>query len=341
MGSLYRRGRTFWAKYREGSRIVRVSTGTSDRLEAERFLAHREPKVANRADPKFEDLVTLVESDYLVNGYDTLEKLKERVRLHLEPFFRQQRISRVAENVAQYIAKRQADGAASATVNRELAIIRRGFKLAWRQKLVPAVPYVPVLKERNARQGFFEREVFEQVRRLLPAHHQPAATFGYITGWRMRSEVLTRQWRHVDFVRELVILEAGEAKTEEPRVFPFTPTLRAVLLEQRASAPADCPWVFYRTDRREIARWGYQIHDFVKSWRRACRSAGVPRMLKHDFRRTAVRNLINAGVPERDAMLMVGWKSQQMCDRYNIRSLGDLRRAAELLDRAQSGHSDT
>jgi len=56
----------------------------------------------------------------------------------------------------------------------------------------------------------------------------------------------------------------------------------------------------------------------------------------HDFRRTAVRNLLRAGVPERVAMQLVGWKSRQMLDRYHIVSAGDLVEAARKLDAARS-----
>jgi integrase len=332
MGSLYQRGPIWWAKYREGRKTVRVSTGTTRKDEAERFLLARAPS-AVRQTGTFEELVGLVIDDYRTNGFDTIAKVQERVRLHLEPYFRGMRLTRITPTtVRPYVTQRQAEGASPATINREVAILKRGLQLAWRAELIPAIPYLPKLKERNARQGFFEEHAFRAVLQLLPAHHRPAAQFAYVTGWRMRSEVLTRQWRHIDFERGLVILDPYEAKTEDPRLFPFTPTLRGLLVAQRQGGPADCPWVFYRTDPREVSRWGYRIHDFVKAWRRACRSAGVPGMLKHDFRRTAVRNLVNAGVPERDAMLMVGWRSRQMIDRYNIRSLTDLRRAAELAE---------
>jgi hypothetical protein len=56
----------------------------------------------------------------------------------------------------------------------------------------------------------------------------------------------------------------------------------------------------------------------------------------HDFRRTAVRNLLRAGVAERVAMQMVGWKSRQMLDRYHIVSPADLIDAARKLDAADT-----
>ena len=120
---------------------------------------------------------------------------------------------------------------------------------------------------------------------------------GYLTGWRVESEVLTRQWPHVDFNGGWLRLEPGQSKNGEGRSFPFTPDLRAILETQRERVKAierrlGCviSWVFVHDD-------GTQIKDFRYAWAEACRDAGVPGRLVHDFRRTAVRNLERAGVP--------------------------------------------
>ena len=85
------------------------------------------------------------------------------------------------------------------------------------------------------------------------------------------------------------------------------------------------PWVFHKK--------GKPIGDFRKAWTTACKKAGVPGRIPHDFRRTAVRNLVRAGIPERVAMQMTGHKTRAVFERYNIVSEGDLDLAARSLDK--------
>jgi integrase len=66
-----------------------------------------------------------------------------------------------------------------------------------------------------------------------------------------------------------------------------------------------CPWVFHRD--------GEPIRRFDTAWHQACRLAGCPDLIPHDFRRTAVRNLIRAGVPEKTAMLLTGHTKRDRC----------------------------
>jgi len=113
-------------------------------------------------------------------------------------------------------------------------------------------------------------------------------------------------------------------------VFPLTPELRA-LLEERLEYTRRCeraqgriiPWVFHRNGR--------PIRQMRRSWKTACKKAGLPGHLPHDLRRSAVRNLERAGASRSVAMKMTGHKTEAVYRRYAIVSESDLREAAAKL----------
>lgn len=157
------------------------------------------------------------------------------------------------------------------------------------------------------------------------------ATVAYITGWRVRSELLTLTWGQVDLKAGTLRLEAGTTKNREGRTFYMTPELRAALEEQRAFTDSEqralgaiIPWVFHRYG-------GKPIRNFMHAWHSACRAAGCPGRIPHDFRRTAVRNLERAGVSRSAAMKMVGHKTENVYRRYAIVSAADLMAASAKL----------
>ena len=199
------------------------------------------------------------------------------------------------------------------------------------------------LKEAAPRAGFFEEESLRAVRDRLPPDLRAIAEVYYVTGWR-HDELTTRQWRHVDFRSGTLRLDPGETKNGRGRVFPMTPRLRSVLKAQERKTKAlskglgkIIPWVFWRHRGPGIREDGQRCKTFYKAWRRACREAGVPGRLVHDFRRTSVRNLSRAGVHEKAAMEMVGMRTRVIFDRYNIVDEEMLREAAAKLDRYERG----
>jgi integrase len=235
----------------------------------------------------------------------------------------------VSADVTAYQATRQAEGAANATINRELAALKRMFSLAVKGEKIHRTPHIAMLQEHNVRTGFFEDHQYEAVRAHLPAYAQPVVAFAYITGWPVRSEVLTLQWRQVDFKAGIIRLDPGTTKNLEGRVFVMTPEFRDTLEAQRAVTEAKqqktgsiIPWVFHRTKR------GRPLKSFRKAWQQACLAAGVPGRILHDLRRTAVRNLERAGVPRSVAMKMVGHKTESVYRRYAIVDETMLRDAA-------------
>jgi integrase len=241
-GSYYRRGSVFWVKYYKNGRPYRESTGSTLERDAKDLLNRRLGDIAAgrpvnpRADRiKLDELLDDLLTEYRVNERASLRRMKELVG-HLRPSLGHLRAAAVTTaEVNRYVGRRQADGAANATINRELAALKRAYSLAYQAGRILAKPHIPMLAENNVRTGFFERDQFEAVRAQLPADLHGVVSFAYVTGWRMPTEILTLQWRQIDLDVGVVRLEPGTTKNREGRVFPLNDELRAVLEAQRAA----------------------------------------------------------------------------------------------------------
>ena len=345
MGCIYQRGRTWWIKYSRAGRGYYESSGSRKHADAKRLLRLHEgdgerglpvtPKVGRLT---FEDAAEAFLTDYRVNRRRSYTHAKRRVDLGLTPWFQGRRMVQITpDEVQRYVEHRQTAGAANATINRELAALKRMFSLAIKRGRLLHGPYIPLLHEDNVRQGFFERQQFEDVRAHLPRDLQGLVTLAYYTGWWMRSELLPLKWAQIDRRVGTIRLEPGTTKNRDGRTVAYLEIdeLREMMDEQwrrhEALHPKGilCPWLFFRGR-------GMPVKSLARAWRSACRRAGCPGRVPHDLRRTAVRNLERAGVPRKVAMTIVGHRTEAMYRRYDIVTESDLHAAAVKLNSAAS-----
>jgi integrase len=132
------------------------------------------------------------------------------------------------------------------------------------------------------------------------------------------------QWRDVDIPGGIVRLRPEISKNKEGRLLPLRGELLEVLERAATRRRLDCLHVFHID--------GKQLGEFRKSWKSACKAIGLSGLIPHDLRRTAVRNMVRAGIPERVAMNLSGHKTRAIFERYNIVSEADLAEAARRLD---------
>jgi integrase len=329
-------------------RPVRVSTGTEKRKEAEAFLKRREGAVVNgvpippRADRiRYEEIADDLRVYYETTGKRDPKEAEVRLA-HLDRFFTQIRVLAITpDRITRYIQARQQEGAANATINRELVTISRMLRLAYKNGKVLRVPPIDKLTEADPRSGFFERDQYESVFRHLADDLQVAAAIAHTYGWRTQSEVLTRERRHLDLGEGTLRIDPGETKNKKGRIVYLTPDLKVLLTAQLARVEAIqkqtgriIPYLFPHLRGR---RQGARRKDYRKAWLTACKAAGVAGRHRHDFRRTAVRNMVNSGVVERVAMAVTGHKTRSVFDRYHIVTPEDLKDVARKLAGTFSG----
>lgn len=329
MGRIFKRGPIYWIAYSYRGKEHRESARSESERQARKLLKKRIGETSagtfigpNEERLTFEGMAELLLTDYQINGKRSISTLRGLIR-HLSGYFGMSKaVDITADRIAAYIANRQRERAANASINRELAALKRMFNLAVRARRLNHAPYIAMLAENNARQGFVDHAGFVAVRNALPAYLKDPITFLYFSGWRA-GEMKALEWRDIDLDGKVVRLRPEVSKNKDGRVLPLAGELFEVVERARAKRRPDCPFVFHDD--------GQPVGNFRKAWRTACKAAGLNEILVHDLRRTAVRNMVRAGVPDRVAMALSGHKTRSVFDRYSIVSESDLVAASERL----------
>ena len=338
-GMIYPRGNVWWIKFYDNGRPRYESSKSTREKAAQDLLSVRLGQVVEGRCPApeaqratFDDLALDLENEYRSNGRRSLGHLVVRIA-HLRRYFGLDRaVDITTARIRAYVEARLEEGATPATVNRDLAALGRMFSLAIQAGRLSTRPHIPRLPEAQPRQGFLEYAEYLAIRAHLPPTYQDVLDFGYHSGWR-RGEIVKLEWKDVDRAASVIRLRPELSKNKDGRVLALSEPLTGLIERRWQARTLGCPYVFHVNGR--------QVGDWRKSWKRACEAAGLPGKLFHDLRRTVVRNLVRAGVPERVAMSVTGHKTRSVFDRYNIVSEADLKQATTRLAEYVSGQPAT
>jgi integrase len=344
-GSVFQRpdSDVWWIKYSRNGKPFRESAKTTNKRKAEALLKLRLAEITSGtfSGPqiervRIEDLAEDFLRDYRINGKKSLDDVQARWNLHLKPFFGFLRAVDVTSDlIARYVDARQGEKAKNATINRELAALKRMFRLGMKSTplKVMRVPAFPHLAENNTRTGFLEDGQYHKLVSYRPElWFRAIVECGRTYGWRI-SEVLQLTVKQIDTEHRVIRLEPGTTKNKSGREVVMTEAVFQ-LLSACIDGKGPENYVFTRS-------CGKPVRDFRVTWENACAYAGVPNLLFHDLRRTAARNLRRIGIGENVIMRIGGWKTRSVFQRYDIvdnRDIADAMKKLELSEKSKIGH---
>jgi integrase len=339
-GRIFKRkeSKAYWIAFYRNGKEIRESAKTESLKQAEKYLRERIAEVRMEARGlhifigtaqnrvRINDLL-----DALVRDHEIRGKATKKFHSHLKPvrsvFGDMLAVNVMEETIDHVIADWQRERRSPGTINRELGMLGQAYRLAVSRKKLTAAPIIRQLPATMPRQGFFERNEFDSVIQHLPPVLADFSMFGFLTGWR-KGEIASLRWEDVDLKGQIIRLRSENSKNGEPRIMGLEGKLLEVIQRREAF-------------RETITDQGVKVHahifhqdgkpigEFRRAWLAACKKAKVDGKLFHDLRRTAVRNMIRAGVSEGVAMKISGHKTRSIFDRYNVVSEKDLVEAAQ------------
>jgi integrase len=254
-------------------------------------------------------------------------------RVHLEPFFGGMIAERVnGDHLQRYIRERLDAEAATSTVNHELTVFKAMFNHGAKADppKVFQVPRFPAkLREPNPRSGFVTDEQYTALQAKakyvwLRAVLAVAYNFGFRKG-----ELLGLRVSQIDLKARTIHLLPGTTKSDKGRA--------VVMTEDVYKLVAECVKDKKPTDQVFMWANGKPVTDFRRTWRTLAKKAEMPDLIFHDLRRSAVRNMVRAGISKQVAKLISGHQTDSVFDRYDITDVTDLVEATRKLE-ARNGH---
>ena len=336
-----KQSRVYWLQIGHHGKDLRMSTGQAGKRAAERWTKQKIAElqagigIEHPGRLTFKDLAEMLRDDYRAKRNRSTERLDFALDRHLEPYFGDFRaVDITPEAVRRYQRQRGDEGAANSTINREVSFLRRALRLAHQYGRLPRVPHIPMLTEPAARDVTLENAgELTALLNELPDCHRGWVALAACTGWR-REAVLSRKWAHISTDSDglkWLHLDRRSSKNKEPYRFPVVGDVDRILKEQRAYVERVqkrtgkvIPWIFCFKDGKRIWTPEYWF-------KRAAKAIGRPELHIHDLRRFAASRMAELGIPESDAMELLGMETRSIFTRYDISSGARKVRAVEQL----------
>lgn len=333
---LYRRGKTYWFSItHQGKRIQQPLKTDNKRLAQKLYAKVVTDIVEGRYFEKIEAQSHTFEQlrDRYMTEHSRVNKTErssirdESLFRHLSGFFGGMTLAEVKPaRISEYKSLRRSEGAKTATIARELEVLRHALNLAIREwEWLDRNPFekVKIEKPNNKIERWLS---IEEQKRLIgesPEWLREIIVFALNTGLR-QSEILLLKWQQIDLSRRILTLT--DAKNKERRSIPLNRTVLE-LLGSKGRVRHISGYVF-----TSYAGTRIDARNLLRAFYAARKRAKLEDLRFHDLRHTFATRLVQAGVDLYVVKQLLGHKTITMTMRYAHHYPESLRAGVEVLD---------
>ena len=335
---LYKRDSVWWIDIRYQGKRIRKSCETSDRRLAQAIFGKLTAQIIEgkffdkleESERTFGEMMDRYMTEHSITKAPMTHRRNRQFLLHLLPFFEPKTkcLAEVSPSLlAQYKTLRRKEGAAPATINKELGMVRHAFNLARREwEWCRENPMEKVSMEVCHNQIDRWLTVEEEKRLMASARPwlQAIIIFALNTGMR-RGEILALRWRDVDLSRG--ILTVMKSKNYERRTLPLNSSVFSLLIEKDGALDAPGDLVFKTSNKTHIT-----LRNLSRAFQKTRDRAGIPGFRFHDLRHTFATRLVQKGVDLYKVQRLLGHKSPTTTQRYAHHCPESLRDGVRVLD---------
>ena len=333
---LFKRGSVWWMSFTYQGKQYRETTETQDPKLAKRIFDKVKGEIAEGKwferspgeERTFDDMMDKYMQEYSIPKKAS-SKRDQASLLHLKPFLGNRLLPEVTPTLLnEYKVMRRLEGAAPATINRELALVKHAYSLAvreWEWTRDNPVKKISMEKENNRRDRWLTEE--EEIRLLEKASEwlREIIAFALNTGMRL-GEILSLTWKAVDFSRRTATVL--NSKKSERRTIPLNERALGVLKRKSRIKSLRTELVFYNENHCK-----YDYSNLEKAFHSALAKAKIEDFRFHDLRHCFATKLVQRGVDLYKVQLLLGHKTPLMTQRYAHHYPESLREGVEALGR--------
>jgi len=337
---IYKRGNIWWVRYAgPDGRIIRISSGSTSKKEAEALLVSRKDAKNKGKHPEIKRIENYTFAElaekFLIwaERYRSFKSTQYMINILVQTFGNLPLRNFNPMLIDEYQTQGLKDGLKPATINRRLGILKRMFAKAieWEmveEEALKKIRKISPLKANNKRLRYLSKEECQALIKACDKHLKPIVVTALNTGMR-KGEILSLKWDQVDLRHGFILLDV--TKSGERREIPINQTLRETL--QSLTRRLDIPFVFYDPAT------GKAYQDVKRSFHSALRRAGIKDFHFHDLRHTFASQLVMAGIDLTTVSRLLGHEDVKMTLRYSHLAPSHIANAVDILDKTLTGKS--
>ncbi len=333
---MFKRSGVWWTCIRHNGKKIQKSLETADRKLAKAIEAKVRTEIVEGSyfeklignNKTFQDMMKRFIKEHAPKVSSNMQRSYSTSLKHLNPFFGKSSLLSISpKEISRYKVLRNDEGAAPASINRELSMLSTAFNVSikeWEWLKENPVSRVSKEKENNKRDRWLTQDEERRLIENSPEWLAEIVVFCINTGVR-QGEMISLEWSRVDMINKTFLIDI--TKNGEQRTIPLNRTALNVIEKRSRARSIKNDYVFLNINGGKAS-----AVSIGNTFRKSLRKAKITNFRFHDLRHCCATRMAQRGVDLYRISKILGHKDIKMTQRYAHHCPESLRIGVEVLD---------